>query len=116
MLYLRSDGVAASTASEIGTTVASAEPVVVPVSENPKALNVTTTSASAKESSASESVSSASTSAPGSVPNPGQVQSPSKVNRLDAISYLEQVKRTYADRPTVYNTFLEIMKEFKAQT
>ena len=53
---------------------------------------------------------------PAAMGNPGQVQSPSKVNRLDAISYLEHVKRTYAERPAVYNTFLEIMKDFKAQT
>lgn len=34
----------------------------------------------------------------------------------DALAYLEQVKSQFDSRPTVYNHFLDIMKEFKAQT
>lgn len=34
----------------------------------------------------------------------------------DALAYLEQVKSQFSDRPSVYNNFLDIMKEFKAQT
>lgn len=34
----------------------------------------------------------------------------------DALAYLEQVKSQFADCPKVYNNFLDIMKEFKAQT
>eukprot|EP00178_Gracilaria_changii_P019033 TRINITY_DN55456_c0_g1_i1.p1 TRINITY_DN55456_c0_g1~~TRINITY_DN55456_c0_g1_i1.p1 ORF type:complete len:1939 (-),score=331.33 TRINITY_DN55456_c0_g1_i1:3234-9050(-) len=34
----------------------------------------------------------------------------------DALAYLEQVKSQFADCPKVYNHFLDIMKEFKAQT
>ncbi|CEO94948.1 hypothetical protein PBRA_003761 [Plasmodiophora brassicae] len=34
----------------------------------------------------------------------------------DALGYLEKVKKKFYDRPNVYNQFLEIMKEFKAQT
>lgn len=34
----------------------------------------------------------------------------------DALMYLEQVKSQFADNPTVYNQFLDIMKEFKAQS
>jgi histone deacetylase complex regulatory component SIN3 len=34
----------------------------------------------------------------------------------DALQYLQRVKATYADAPHVYNQFLDIMKEFKAQT
>jgi paired amphipathic helix protein Sin3a len=34
----------------------------------------------------------------------------------DALGYLEKVKKKFFDRPNVYNQFLEIMKEFKAQT
>lgn len=34
----------------------------------------------------------------------------------DALAYLEQVKSQFSGRPNVYNHFLDIMKEFKAQT
>jgi hypothetical protein len=34
----------------------------------------------------------------------------------DALAYLEQVKNQFMDSPHVYNKFLDIMKEFKAQT
>jgi Paired amphipathic helix repeat len=34
----------------------------------------------------------------------------------DALAYLEQVKTQFMDAPHVYNHFLDIMKEFKAQT
>lgn len=33
-----------------------------------------------------------------------------------ALSYLQKVKVKFGDRPNVYNQFLEILKEFKAQT
>ena len=41
------------------------------------------------------------------------------VNRLstqDALTYLREVKQRFAHNRQVYDTFLEIMKEFKAQT
>lgn len=34
----------------------------------------------------------------------------------DALAYLEQVKTQFVDSPQVYNNFLDIMKEFKAQS
>lgn len=34
----------------------------------------------------------------------------------DALAYLEQVKSQFLNLPSVYNQFLDIMKEFKAQT
>ncbi|KAL9028473.1 MAG: hypothetical protein Q9196_003163 [Gyalolechia fulgens] len=34
----------------------------------------------------------------------------------DALSYLDQVKVRFVDHPDVYNSFLDIMKEFKSQT
>lgn len=33
----------------------------------------------------------------------------------DALSYLDQVKVRFVDRPDVYNRFLDIMKDFKSQ-
>lgn len=33
----------------------------------------------------------------------------------DALTYLREVKNRFADNKEVYDTFLEIMKEFKAQ-
>lgn len=33
----------------------------------------------------------------------------------DALLYLDEVKREFGDRPRIYNEFLEIMKNFKAQ-
>jgi hypothetical protein len=41
-----------------------------------------------------------------------------QVHRLttnDALTYLREVKNRFADKKDVYDTFLEIMKEFKAQ-
>lgn len=34
----------------------------------------------------------------------------------DALLYLDQVKSVFGDRPHIYNKFLEIMKNFKAQS
>lgn len=34
----------------------------------------------------------------------------------DALLYLDQVKSEFADKPHIYNEFLEIMKNFKAQS
>lgn len=33
----------------------------------------------------------------------------------DAMGYLEKVKTKFAKQPTVYNKFLDIMKDFKSQ-
>ena len=35
--------------------------------------------------------------------------------KQDALSYLDQVKVRFVDRPDVYNRFLDIMKDFKSQ-
>ncbi|EJD43433.1 PAH2 domain-containing protein [Auricularia subglabra TFB-10046 SS5] len=32
---------------------------------------------------------------------------------VDALSYLDTVKKTYSERPSVYNQFLDIMKQFQ---
>ncbi len=37
-----------------------------------------------------------------------------KLTTNDALSYLREVKNRFADQKDVYDTFLEIMKEFKA--
>lgn len=37
------------------------------------------------------------------------------LNVTDALSYLDDVKVQFADRPEVYNQFLDIMKDFKSQ-
>ncbi|KAJ6513448.1 hypothetical protein C8R45DRAFT_963699, partial [Mycena sanguinolenta] len=37
------------------------------------------------------------------------------LNVTDALSYLDAVKNKFQDQPTVYNHFLDIMKEFKSQ-
>lgn len=42
---------------------------------------------------------------------PGQ----GRLTTSDALSYLRNVKVKFADRKDIYDTFLEIMKEFKAQ-
>eukprot|EP00878_Enallax_costatus_P007439 GHUV01007791.1.p1 GENE.GHUV01007791.1~~GHUV01007791.1.p1 ORF type:complete len:1062 (+),score=409.26 GHUV01007791.1:105-3290(+) len=50
-------------------------------------------------------------------PPPGNIN-PGAVHRLttnDALTYLREVKNRFADKKDVYDTFLEIMKEFKAQ-
>jgi histone deacetylase complex regulatory component SIN3 len=41
-------------------------------------------------------------------------QAPSRVLKR-AVSYLERVKRTFAERPEVYRTFLAVMHAFKEQ-
>lgn len=33
----------------------------------------------------------------------------------DALTYLDQIKMHFPDEPHVYNHFLDIMKDFKAQ-
>ncbi|KAI9137913.1 hypothetical protein BKA69DRAFT_1041309 [Paraphysoderma sedebokerense] len=38
------------------------------------------------------------------------------LNVRDALSYLDQVKLQFYDRPYVYNKFLDIMKDFKSQS
>ena len=51
------------------------------------------------------------------MPRPGQPP-PGMGHRLttnDALTYLREVKNRFADKKEVYDTFLEIMKEFKAQ-
>lgn len=36
------------------------------------------------------------------------------LNVTDALSYLDAVKTQFAERPDVYNMFLDIMKDFKS--
>lgn len=43
-------------------------------------------------------------------------EAPRQLRVEDALAYLEQVKNHYGDQPQIYNNFLDIMKEFKAQT
>jgi len=38
------------------------------------------------------------------------------LNVTDALSYLDEVKIQFSERPEVYNQFLDIMKDFKSQT
>lgn len=44
----------------------------------------------------------------------GAPQAPSRVLKR-AVSYLERVKRTFAERPEVYRAFLSVMHAFKDQ-
>ncbi|KAI0646603.1 hypothetical protein C8Q79DRAFT_680002 [Trametes meyenii] len=44
---------------------------------------------------------------------PGGSERP--LNVSDALSYLDQVKMQFSERPDVYNKFLDIMKDFKSQ-
>lgn len=45
-------------------------------------------------------------------PPPGNLgQGSLKVD--DALGYLDLIKRTFHDQPSIYNEFLEIMKDFK---
>jgi len=37
------------------------------------------------------------------------------LNVTDALSYLDAVKVQFAEKPEVYNRFLDIMKDFKSQ-
>ena len=56
-------------------------------------------------------------SAPGLGPPPGLGGGPgSRLSTNDALSYLRDVKQKFQHNRQVYDTFLEIMKEFKAQT
>uniref|UniRef100_A0A7S3QMC6 Histone deacetylase interacting domain-containing protein n=1 Tax=Dunaliella tertiolecta TaxID=3047 RepID=A0A7S3QMC6_DUNTE len=48
-------------------------------------------------------------------PAPGSAQGQGKLTTGDALNYLREVKVRFVDRKEVYETFLEIMKEFKAQ-
>ena len=41
--------------------------------------------------------------------------STSKLTTNDALSYLREVKTRFAEQKHIYDTFLEIMKDFKAQ-
>jgi paired amphipathic helix protein Sin3a len=52
-----------------------------------------------------------------SVPRPAQqgVAMGHRLTTNDALTYLREVKNRFADKKEVYDTFLEIMKEFKAQ-
>ena len=50
---------------------------------------------------------------PNIVPTP-PLQAQSRLTTNDALSYLRDVKNRFADQKEVYDTFLEIMKEFKA--
>lgn len=40
---------------------------------------------------------------------------PRELKVEDALQYLDQVKYAFADQPHIYNEFLDIMKNFKAQ-
>ena len=42
-------------------------------------------------------------------------QATSKLTTNDALSYLREVKTRFAEQKHIYDTFLEIMKDFKAQ-
>lgn len=44
-----------------------------------------------------------------------QANNATKLTTNDALSYLREVKTRFAENKDVYDTFLEIMKEFKAQ-
>ena len=45
----------------------------------------------------------------------GAAAAQQRLTTNDALTYLRDVKNKFADRKDVYDTFLEIMKEFKAQ-
>ena len=46
---------------------------------------------------------------------PAQQGGNSRLTTHDALSYLRDVKEKFSDNKNIYDTFLEIMKEFKAQ-
>jgi paired amphipathic helix protein Sin3a len=48
-------------------------------------------------------------------PQPQPQSSYRPLNVKDALTYLDQVKVQFQDRPDVYNKFLDIMKDFKSQ-
>jgi paired amphipathic helix protein Sin3a len=41
-------------------------------------------------------------------------QPPQKMELHDAFAYLDRVKAEFTEQPDVYNRFLQIMREFKA--
>eukprot|EP00276_Gloeochaete_wittrockiana_P002641 CAMPEP_0184674520 /NCGR_PEP_ID=MMETSP0308-20130426/87283_1 /TAXON_ID=38269 /ORGANISM="Gloeochaete witrockiana, Strain SAG 46.84" /LENGTH=1734 /DNA_ID=CAMNT_0027122129 /DNA_START=27 /DNA_END=5227 /DNA_ORIENTATION=- len=47
---------------------------------------------------------------------PNAMQQAAQLKVEDALAYLEQVKSVFNDKPFIYNHFLDIMKDFKAQT
>jgi len=46
---------------------------------------------------------------------PGYAAKPKELKVEDALLYLDQVKMEFTDKPHIYNQFLEIMKDFKAE-
>jgi paired amphipathic helix protein Sin3a len=50
-------------------------------------------------------------------PMPYQNPRPARELKVeDALLYLDQVKMEFSDKPHIYNEFLDIMKNFKAQS
>ncbi|KAJ1419802.1 hypothetical protein B484DRAFT_400072 [Ochromonadaceae sp. CCMP2298] len=50
-------------------------------------------------------------------PRPQSIQKqPRELKVEDALLYLDQVKMEFSDKPQIYNEFLDIMKNFKAQS
>lgn len=47
-------------------------------------------------------------------PPPGQPVEQRQLKVEDALQYLDEVKKQFGDQPHIYNRFLEIMKNFKA--
>lgn len=57
--------------------------------------------------------------APGAIPPPNAANAPPPYRKLkveDALAYLDLVKVKFECQPYIYNQFLDIMKEFKAQS
>jgi len=55
--------------------------------------------------------------APAQAPMAGGAAPPYRQLKVeDALAYLDQVKMKFEDKPEIYNQFLDIMKEFKAQS
>ena len=55
--------------------------------------------------------------APAEAPMAGGAAPPYRqLKAEDALAYLDQVKTKFATEPEIYNQFLDIMKEFKAQS
>lgn len=76
--------------------------------EAPEASSSSTTSAAPPIAQAQELESE------GSAPRKSSSYKELKVE--DALLYLDQVKLEFSDKPHIYNEFLEIMKNFKAQS
>ncbi|KAJ3114140.1 Transcriptional regulatory protein sin3 [Phlyctochytrium bullatum] len=53
---------------------------------------------------------------PPGAPPPAYADTTRPLNVKDALTYLDQVKIQFQEHPQVYNQFLDIMKDFKAQT